>query len=428
MWPWILWGLVFGWNLQSPVICNIVLMMITVFGFVRLVKPDKKQMGILTLLFVAFTPFTRYMLSGMPEVICFAMVIYVLALGISYQRREHMAKLTVLFILTAVMVLMRPYLIVFFLLPVYFAVKRKKWVGLLISCVIGGVTGGLYIAVKHYFGAEYFAPLFDTTWVSTFLEQGIFAGIKYVIYRLWTVGKIFMAMLLDGFRTGWAAGSRFAAFVLVMVLLFWQAFVSFRKKEKEGLLINLYLAICFLGMWIALLLMYKMDEGSKHLHTFTAVGIFAVSLMSTRYFRKAILLAAVSVYLYVVMAVSAYEYQIPFYTQERADQVIAWEEHFAERLELEGEQTPNFDNVIIWVFSDSLEEGGAYTPWQYLYALPEGFGISCCMQDYVLANFDSLQSRYLAVVSGGQVEERCIAAGLELLAADGGMVIYELHN
>ena len=54
VWPWILWGLVFGWNLQSPVICNIVLMMITMFGFVRLVKPDRKQLGVLTLLFVSF--------------------------------------------------------------------------------------------------------------------------------------------------------------------------------------------------------------------------------------------------------------------------------------------------------------------------------------------------------------------------------------
>ena len=34
--PWILWGLLFGWNLMSPVICNIVLLTVAVFLFVWL--------------------------------------------------------------------------------------------------------------------------------------------------------------------------------------------------------------------------------------------------------------------------------------------------------------------------------------------------------------------------------------------------------
>lgn len=427
VWPWFLWGLLFGWNLQSPIYCNMVLMMVTMFGFVRLVKPHKKQLGVLAILFAAFTPFTRYILSGMPEVICFAMVIYVFALGISYQRRVHGAKLVILFVMTVVMVLMRPYLIVFMLLPVYFLIRKKRWLGLLISGLIGGVTGVLYIVIKHYLGAEYFAPLFDTTWVGTFLEEGIFAGIKYMLYRLWTVGGTFMGMLWEGFASGLAAGSRFAGFMLVMVILFWQAFVNFRRKEKDALIRNLYLAICFLGMWIALLLMYKMDEGSKHLHTFTAVGIFAISLMETRLFRKVILTAVVFVYLYVLMALNPYEYQIPFATQERVQQVAAWEEIFEENLEMTGEDTPNFDNAIIWVFDDAVGDGREYTPWQYLYSLPEGFGISCCLQNYVLNNFQDLQCRYLAVVQGGQVEEMCVKAGLEQLGVSGGMVVYVLR-
>ena len=73
--PWILWGLLFGWNLLSPVICNIVLLTITMFVFVWLVKPTWKQLGILTVLFSLYSLFVRYMLSGMPEVICFSLLI-----------------------------------------------------------------------------------------------------------------------------------------------------------------------------------------------------------------------------------------------------------------------------------------------------------------------------------------------------------------
>ena len=58
-----------------PIYCNIFLMMLSMFLFVWLVKPAKKQLGMLTILYVTFTPLTRYMLSGMPECVCFAMVI-----------------------------------------------------------------------------------------------------------------------------------------------------------------------------------------------------------------------------------------------------------------------------------------------------------------------------------------------------------------
>ena len=73
--PWVLWGLVFGWNLMSPILCNIFLMSLSCFLYVWLVRPSWKQMGVLGLLFCLYTNFPRYMLSGMAEVICFAMLI-----------------------------------------------------------------------------------------------------------------------------------------------------------------------------------------------------------------------------------------------------------------------------------------------------------------------------------------------------------------
>ena len=77
--PWIIWGLLFGWNLMSPVICNILLMTLACVLFVWLVRPSWKQQGILTLLFCLYTPFVRYMLSVMPEVICFSILIIFIA-------------------------------------------------------------------------------------------------------------------------------------------------------------------------------------------------------------------------------------------------------------------------------------------------------------------------------------------------------------
>lgn len=108
MFPWILWGLFFGWNLMSPVICNIVLMSLCCFLFVWLVKPGWKQVGILTLLFCLYTPFVRYMLSTMPEIICFTMLILFYGMAIRYLKKENRVILALLFLSGSVMTLMRP--------------------------------------------------------------------------------------------------------------------------------------------------------------------------------------------------------------------------------------------------------------------------------------------------------------------------------
>ena len=105
--PWVLWGLVFGWNLMSPILCNIVLMTLCCVLFVWLVRPAWKQLGVLAFLFCLYRPFVRYMLSGMPEVICFTMLILFCGLAVNYLGREKEYKLVLLFVLAGVMALMQ---------------------------------------------------------------------------------------------------------------------------------------------------------------------------------------------------------------------------------------------------------------------------------------------------------------------------------
>lgn len=51
------------------------------------------------------------------------------------------------------------------------------------------VTLGVYAMIKHYLGAEYFAPLFFTDWVEAFFTQGLFGGLKYTFGKLYYMGK-----------------------------------------------------------------------------------------------------------------------------------------------------------------------------------------------------------------------------------------------
>lgn len=424
--PWILWGLLFGWNLSSPVYCNIFLMMLAMFVFMRLVKPSRKQAGILALLFVTFTPLTRYMLSCMPECICFAMAIITFSLAVSYHKKARNGKLAGMFVLGALMTLMRPYLLLFLLYPAYQWICRKKVWGVIGSAGIVGATGVIYVLINHYLSAAYFTPLFDVTWITTFLEKGIVAGIKFMGYQIIYRGLEYFGLMLQGIRTNLFWGEYFAAFTVMMFVVLVYAIKALWKKHSEKILFC-YAALWFVGMWTALILMYKMKEGSKHLLTFLAVGIFVVCLMETKRFIKPAILAMVFAALFLFTGVDSYEHQVPFTSTELEERSAYWQEVFKEECQLEREEVPNFDNVMIWVFNDKVGEEFPLTPYQMLYELPEGMGISCCYADYVKENLPKLQSKYLAVVSGGEVDMLCKQQELREIGRDEGLVVYELH-
>ncbi len=454
--PWIVWGLLFGWNLLSPVICNILLMTVAMLLFVWFVKPTWKQMGILTLLFCLYTPFVRYMLSGMPEIICISHLIVFYGLAINYEKSPHGGKLAALFWISGLLTLMRPYMLLFLLVPAFYWIRdtRRKgriWIGLLGSGVVMGGVLVCYAMIKHYFGAEYFHPLFFTDWITTFFDEGFGAGVKNFFGTLYWKGKDFYAHTVQGLRTGLASGAFFAGYMVTCAILLWQSMVDYgklrRRKANEGekqesrnakahrkddaslraqFVAEAHLAFSFIGMFFALLLMYKLTEGSKHLLTFMAVGVFVVSLMDTSFYKKAVFLGATFAFLYTYKAVDPYDYQVPYVTEERRAQVEDWQKRFADTLTLTKENVPNYDNAVIWVFNEQ-SVAGETMKWQLLYALPEGFGISCCQKDYVLEHFDVLQCRYIAAQAGAEVDKRCQEAGLTELSKDADMVLYQRY-
>lgn len=460
--PWILWGLLFGWNLLSPVICNIVLLTITMFVFVWLVKPTWKQLGILTVLFSLYSLFVRYMLSGMPEVICFSLLILFYGLAMSYLKKESRGKLIAMFVISVLLTLMRPYMLLFLALACYFWICRNKKAGWIGSVLIVAATGITYALIKHYLGAEYFTPLFYTDWITTFFTDGIGAGFRNFFGTLYWKGLEFYRHCIEGGRSGLASGAFFDGYLLVLLILLVQSFLDIRtlrrakrvdriamepedKNVREALfgpytltedrkrelhnqlVIEVHFALSLIAMLFAHLLMYKMVEGSKHFLTFIAAGIFIVSMLETRYYKKAVLLGAAFLYLYSFKAVEPYDYQIPYVTEERQAQVEYWREIFSEKLVMDTEQVPNYENVVIWTFGDETPEGHQNLKWQLLYSTPKGFGISCCEREYITEHLTELQSRYLATVSGGAIDEMCRTAGYEELGRDADMVLYRRY-
>lgn len=429
VWPWLIWGFLFGWNLLSPILCNIAIMMISVFLFTWIVKPNGKQMIRMAVLFALFPLFTRYMLSGMPECTCFGMLIVFFGYAYAYMQKENKSSLIGMFVISALLTLMRPYMIVFMVLPMLLLTLQKKWLGAGASVGIAGITGIVYILIKKFLSAEYFTPLFDTTWITTYFREGIVEGWTYMWDKLYVKGWDFIGKCMQGFEEGLATGSFFIGFILLMVIIgVYAVYKLVCKNWKQGLLYG-HLAFCFFAMWMALLLMYKMQEGSKHLLTFIAAGLFAMALMEVKWNIQVIITGVTFIYLYVIMAVDPYDYQNRFQNEALVAEMERTKADFEEKLILNTEQVPNYDNDVIWVVYDFDAETGEQhmVDYQILYNTPVGFGINCCYQDYVLENFDELSCKYIFTLKGGEIDKVCEERGLEVITQGLNGICYKLR-
>lgn len=452
--PWIIWGLIFGWNLLSPIVCNIFLMCVTTCAFVLLTKMNRKQMASLAIGMTFFIPFERYMLSGMPEIICFCMVILFAALSYSFLKEDKTYKFVILLLMSSVMTLMRPYLLLFMLLPIGLSFAQKKIGRIIASALVFLGTLAVYACVKKFLGAEYFTPLFSMDWLTDFFTKGIGTGIHNFLGRLYYMSKDFLGHCIQGVRTGLASGAFFVTFIgmiIVFTVQFVIDIVKIFKSKKTGeagkkkssderddtdkknesdndhviLILEGHYLFSMLGMLAALLLMYKLTEGSKHLLTFIAAGIFVLSLMNNRFFIKNAAIAVLCVFFFVAGANSAYDYQVPFATADTIERTQNWEAAMQD-MKLT-DNVPNYDNVVIWNLYDKLDDKVVYMKWQRLYSLPKGFGISCCYPDYVKDNMDGLRSKYIATLTGGEVDILLQEKNATLLFADDEVSMYILR-
>ena len=314
MFPWVIWGFLFGWNLMSPILCNIMLMSLACFLFVLLVRPNWKQLISLILLFCLYTPFIRYMLSGMAESICFSMLIIFYSLVINYLHKKQNYKLFLLFLLSGIMTLMRPYLTLFMLLPMYLWLhngttkinKLKRNIG---SLFFIAIIFGLYAFIKHYLGAAYFDPLFSTDWITSFFNQGLYSGIYNLAKKIYSNGRTFILYIIEASRSGLYAGTFYAGYIICLIMLLLQFFKDWRilhplhknTEKTEGnnlsdqsqnigcrLIIEVHLILSSIAMLFALLLMYKLPEGGRHLSIFIATDIFVLSYLIGTHLSKKI--------------------------------------------------------------------------------------------------------------------------------------------
>lgn len=435
--PWTLWGKIFGWGYLSPIICNICLVSIGFVVFSFLAEPTWKQVLSIALQFLLVTPFIRYMLSGMPEAVCYMLIIIMYGVVYSYFKHENIYKLIIIFLLVTFLSLMRPYFMALFILPGILWVRKAKFCGLFGTALIVFINLLGYKLITYFFGAPYFYSLMATDFIDSFKNNGAFAGCLFLINKIcekWSIVKWDMSL---GVKKGFTDGQiYFACFAVMLFLLFWllsdiikqkRQGIAYNKNTVRNIVLELSQLLAFVSMLLAIFVLYLIPEGSRHILTFL-IGFILVSSMRDNYsLEKNCLVVAMFAYLFVVKYDNDSGYKVPYSGEDVIQEVEIWENEFGDCVGLNEIDTPNFDNVVDWVIEDTVDGETKEIPWRALFALPEGMGINCCLSQYIAENFNDLNSRYILTVSNGQIDFLCHVESVEELLRNDYFVLYKRY-
>lgn len=472
VWPWVVLGILFGWTMKSVFVFNAIIYSVALILFAVMTKPSVKQTIAISVWFFAFFLNLRYIYSCMPEVICFAHLLVFWGCMLAFFRTSEKRYMVGAVLLGALMTWMRPYMILFlaFALLVMFVKasgKRNKLIAFFVSFGSLGATAFVYYLLNHYLSAEYFMPFFYTDFITTFFTSGFGAGVHNLLGTLYYKGMDFYRFMKDAFYIDSAPGMFFDIYLFMMAVQAVQLIVekirdgkgsaknasdapetnpdeapdnapeeaserssgkSSRGKKKPArdgsFYCRLYMLFADFALLIAILLMYKLIEGSKHLLTFIAVGVVLMIVKKERSWICALLMSLCLIYFGIFHAVgNAYDFGIPKTTADSEARYEYFRRAFAREIVLDRSDVPSYDNAVIWEFRDVVGGENVTTDWQMLYAVPSGMGINCCF-DYSADNFESLKTRYISAPSGGRIELLCIEHGYRLIAKDERFCVY----
>lgn len=427
MLPYILWGLFFGWNLYSPILCNMVLMMVAIFVFVYLTKPNKNQCIALAILYLSSMYTTRFCLSAMAEAIEVFYGSLLWGFCISYQEKQKDYKLIISCILVLLMSMGRPYFLILVFFPGYLWFRNKKWKGIVGTILTAGIGSVLYALISTNLCAPYLWNSLKTYWLEHYQYVGMIQWIKFTIKEIL---KGFLEFV-SACKNAIISPTEFDGLALQLVLVF--AVLSIlilkdliQKRKKDCLLYAFWMGSLMVIM-VAIFLMYHLAAGRRHFVVFVTLSIFLISRRTGKRMVEIIVISVLLLGIYGYETAGMTKWKVPAVNEETVQEYEEISEVLKSEMVLLYDEVPSYDNTVLWVMRDNVEGELCDTRWQMLYAVPEGFGINCCLPEYVEENFEVLQCRYLATISGGEIDLRCTEAGIKEIIRTKDIVVFERY-
>ncbi|MBD5551383.1 MAG: hypothetical protein HDQ96_09415 [Lachnospiraceae bacterium] len=421
--PWVVWGL-FQWGLYAPILCNLVCATVGMVVFAWLARPKRGQALSVLVLVSVLTPFPRFILSSVAEAFLMSMILVYMGLSYAYAREKKNRYFNLILCLTTFLTIMRPY---FCLLTL--------WTGLSFSkrnireCLkpVGSAGLGLagYYLMNYWLSAPYLFQHIAGGFIEVMRQEGMVEGIRAFNTQTWEAILSLFQLLKGALRYGLQGGCLYGVFGLLGVtflLIMWQ---EHRKGHREGVRQAAGIAFVFTIMMAAVVYMYNIHNGDRHLLTFILLGILFLGMYSDGKLSVGlkIFLTMVMAFFFLIRPGVDYDRSVPFEEETLKLEIDELTEILESRMKLS--DGLSWDNTVIWLAYDIVDGEIVTEQWQQLYALPAGFGINYCSQTYVMEHFNDIRSRYIAAVPGGEVEEKLMERGAMFLGGNKNISIWD---
>ena len=427
--PWAIFGKVFGWSYSSVFWANILFLTVAMVVFALTAKPDLKKTLIISVLFLLFTPFSRYMLSSMPEImICANIIVYMgLVIGFKESRRKNLRLGFMLFFATY-LTMMRPFYVLFFVFS-FTALGKKNAKAKIVTACFTVISVILYFVLAENLQAPYIGDVYSTEWLKVIINDGLFSGIGYIFKEIFHYAGAIASACIGAIIKGYGVGIYFFAFLILMFIYLLDG-IRFLKNKKEGAAFALSMFSIDFAMLMAVILMYSLHDGFRHLIGFIVAGLVSMAFSVEKRPVKEIVVALSFLVLFVIRGKDPVYFAVPY--NEAGESVITIDKAKDIRNELEPfmpvSEDLSWDNTVDMVLmdSDDVSKDPVLIAWQYGYALPKGLAVNLCTSDFLIGNMDSLKSRYIMVMTNGTVEE-ALPETAEKFFGDENISIYKLR-
>lgn len=422
----VIYARLFGWSMLSPIYCNIIFMTIAMAVFAYLVRPTKRQILFICLLYSSCTVISRYVLSMMMEVPIYALLLPFIGLLVMVSRQPKdefkLCHIMLLNLLVFILVLMRPYWLILLIFPGYYWYKnaQKKSI-ILMEGIWGFFCIALNFFISYIFCAEYFDQGIIDLELLRLLRHNPLKGTLNIILYIGSGMREILQSIKAGIFNGYPEGGIYLIFLMAIIYFIYEVY-HHKKTERNKAWISACWLFCFCSMLLAIIFLYDISYGARHAIGFLVLFIFIFSLTEMSRLKYAIFLIAF-VWVFCIKLKDVVICPIPTYTDEKAASLQKGKEELVNADFLNINSDNPWDNTIIWIYQDETK-----TDFTYFYALPEGVGIELYFKDAVLLNFEELQPRYILTNIGEEVDLLCAQEEKKMIAEYGNVHIWRLRE
>ena len=391
--------------------CNLFFAVVGWLVFARAARLKLWQQAAFGVVLACLNAPIRYIFSAMQEPLHYALVLAITGTAVLVRRNGRRAAWIALCLLCAAATLVRPYNGVYWLYPLVLAWPHRRKLAGCLAGAAASLAGTLVLMSKFY--APYFFTNVDTEPLRMLARLQVFSAVKYTVNKLVTAFTQ-VGQEVAGALSGQGGGYYLAFFLLFAVTAVCLAWDVYHRRPAFWKSCALAAAAV---IFLALMLMYRTTEASRHTLVLDLLLLAALVLESP---RPAVGTAAVTVVLTAVGILgltAAGGFGMPGWHEAIAGESEALQAALTQSQASVDSQDP-WDHTIAYSFGDAAHVG-------MLYAAPDGMGLQFDEAAYLLDPEHEIQSRYMMTSSGSEVEQRLLAEGWTLLFEGQYCTVYE---